>query len=135
VVGPVKPASEAALLAGYPPATVALILSLRARVRAIVPEATEVLRHGGWAYLRPGARGTVRGGICIIGMRPDQACVRLSFALGALMPDPHRLLTEDTSGKYMRRISLRSEAAMDALPLEDLLLTSYAFGQAWVEGR
>ena len=35
----------------------------------------------------------------------------------------------------MRRISLGSEAAMDALPLEELLLTSYAFGQAWAHGR
>lgn len=51
------------------------------------------------------------------------AHVNVGFFLGAVLPDPARLLQGD--GKYMRHVKLRADAAVDAASLEVLISTAY----------
>jgi len=90
-----------------PPDLADLVLELRNLVMEVAPAATEVL-HARTRYLSyyfsENRGGPVSAGICGIGLKDD--AVQLSFPHGALIPDPHKLLTG--TGKAMRHLVLRS---------------------------
>ena len=95
-------------LAAYPPDVRDLALHTRALVLDALPGTIEHL-YLGWQAIGYGSGG-MKGQICAI--MPTKAGVSLSFNRGAVLPDPHGLLTG--TGKLLRHVKLRVPADVDA---------------------
>ena len=102
-------------LAAYPPDVRDLAQRTRALVRATLPEAVEHL-YPGWQAVGYGSGG-MKGQICAV--MPTKAGVSLSFNRGAVLPDPHGLLTG--TGKLLRHVKLKTPADVDAPALRALI--------------
>jgi hypothetical protein len=102
-------------LAAYPPEVRALAERARALVRAALPDSIEHL-YPGWQAIGYGSGG-MKGQICAI--MPTKAGVSLSFNRGAVLPDPHGLLTG--TGKLLRHVKLRRPADVEAPALRELI--------------
>ena len=105
-------------LAAYPPAVRDLAQRTRALVRAALPGSVEHL-YPGWQAIGYGSGG-MKGQICAI--MPTKAGVSLSFNRGAILPDPHGLLTG--TGKLLRHVKLTTPADVDAPALRELILVA-----------
>jgi hypothetical protein len=111
-------------LAGYPPPVCDLAERTRALLRAALPGAIEHL-YPGWQAIGYGSGG-MKGQICAI--MPTKAGVSLSFNRGAVLPDPHGLLTG--TGKLLRHVKLTTPADVDAPALRELIAAAAAEQQA-----
>ncbi len=56
--------------------------------------------------------------------------VKLTFAKGAFIPDPHRLFNASLTGKVRRAIDLRAEDEIDAASFHALIREAVAFNQS-----
>lgn len=59
-----------------------------------------------------------------------KACVKLTFARGAALPDPARLFNASLDGKSRRAIDLREGAELDPDAFRDLIRTAIALNTA-----
>ncbi len=97
------------------PALLEIVIELRNIVAELAPQATERILRSGLSYHDAARGGPVSG--CICGMLFERDAVRLTFNLGAFLPDPARLLQADQGRLAKRFVLLRS---YDAAPWDDL---------------
>jgi hypothetical protein len=108
------PAAPADILAGHSPLVRALAHDLRALIQKAVPNAVETANPG-WHSLN--FSHPVAGYFC--GLFPRADDVQMAFEFGALLPDPHGLLTGDT--RQVRYVFVRSKRDIRARALAQLL--------------
>ena len=97
------------------PALLEIILELRNLVAELAPQATERILRSGLSYHDASRGGPVKAGICGIQIEPD--AIRLTFNLGAFLPDPAGLLQADEGRLAKRFLLIHSYAEA---PWEDL---------------
>ncbi len=88
----------------------ALMLSLRAQLRALIPTAAEQVKFGGLLYV-------LEQPVC--GLFAYKAHVSLEFGQGARLPDPQGLLLGQ--GTYRRHLRFDDAAAVDAHMLAEFV--------------
>jgi len=106
-----------------PPPLFEMGLEVRSLVGSISPDATERLNRDGMTYYDEERGGPVRGGLCGLTFSPDH--VRLSFALGAFLPDPRGLLHTEPGRKAMRVMQIYKFEDVDWDGLRDLIQAAH----------
>jgi len=111
------PATPAEILAGHTPLVRALVDDLRRIVRQAVPQAVETANRGWHSlnYSHPQA-----GYFC--GLFPRADDVNVAFEFGALLPDPHGLLTGET--RQVRFVVVKSKRGIRVRAFKQLLLAA-----------
>lgn len=97
------------------PALLEIVIELRNLVAEIAPQSTERIFRNYLSYHDANRGGPVKGGVC--GIEIGREAVRLTFNLGAFLPDPAHLLQTDQGRLAKRFVLLRS---FDAAPWDDL---------------
>lgn len=105
------------------PPLLEMALEVRNLVGGISPDATERLNRDGLTYFDEKRGGPVRGGLCGLAFCDDH--LRLSFGLGAFLPDPRGLLQAETGRKAMRVMLLHTYASVDWDGLRDLIAAAH----------
>lgn len=106
------------------PSLMEMALEVRNLVGGILPDATERLNRDGISYFDEKRGGPVRGGLCGLAFCDDH--LRLSFGLGAFLPDPRGLLQAEPGRKAMRVMQLYSYETVDWDGLRGLLAAAHA---------
>jgi hypothetical protein len=104
------------------PALLEIILELRNLVAELVPKATERILRSGLSYHDAARGGPVKAGIC--GILIESNTIRLTFNLGAFLPDPAGLLQSDEGRLAKRFVTIRSYADAPWTELRDLIAAS-----------
>lgn len=97
------------------PALLEIVIELRNMVAEFAPQSTERIMRNSLSYHNASRGGPVSAGVCGIVIERDH--VRLTFNLGAFLPDPTGLLQSDEGRLAKRFVTIRSYA--DA-PWDDL---------------
>jgi hypothetical protein len=108
------------ILAGHTPPVRAMTERLRVLVKGAVPEAEE-RAYGGWhaiGYVHPEAG--YFGAIF-----PREEIVKLCFERGAVLPDPHRILTGNQ--KRVRYVVIADEHEIAEAAIAELIQTAIAY--------
>ena len=98
-----------------------------AKVRAIVHEADpEIVEERKWAKASsPGIPVFSRGGIVCTG-ETYKSAVKLTFAKGAALKDPHHLFNSSLEGNVRRAIDIREGDTIDVSALKELIRAAVA---------
>ncbi len=104
------------LLDEFSPEVRRLALSLRARVRDLVPDAEEKLLQG-YKSLGYGFGSGMKDRFAAIS--PHSKHVNLQFPRGVELPDPAGLL--EGTGKAMRHVKVRTEETMESGEIRELI--------------
>lgn len=112
-------------LIGLPPELCDIVHEVRNVINSEAHGVSEVLRPHtrSISYYFKERGGPVTAGVCGISLRDTY--IQLYFPLGALIPDPHRLLTG--SGKAMRHLVLRSYETVPWDAVRELIREHAAF--------
>ena len=98
-----------------------------AKLRAIVHAAdTQIVEE--WKWVKPTSPGTPvwsRGGIVCTGETYRNA-VKMTFARGAVLPDPAGLFNSSLEGNVRRAIDIHEGDKIDAVALKDLIRAAVA---------
>lgn len=97
------------------PALLEIVIELRNIVAELAPQSTERILRNSLSYHDAARGGPVTGGVCGMEIMTDH--IRLTFNLGAFLPDPTGLLHADPGRLAKRFTVIRS---YDAAPWEDL---------------
>jgi hypothetical protein len=108
------PSTPESILADHPPEIRSLAERLRRIIRETVPEAVENA-YPGWRAI--GYRHPESGYFCAI--FPEAGRVRLAFEWGAILPDPHGLLSG--TGKQVRYVDIPEGGEIPETIIRDLL--------------
>jgi hypothetical protein len=107
-----------------------------ARMRQLIQEADpEVVEE--WKWVKPTSPGTPvwsHDGIVCTG-ETYKAVVKLTFAKGASVPDPHRLFNASLEGNMRRAIDIREGEEVDAAAFKALFKAAVALNAATAKGR
>ncbi len=99
------------------------LAKLRAIVHAADPQIVEE-----WKWVKPTSPGTPvwsRGGIVCTGETYRNA-VKMTFARGAVLPDPAGLFNSSLEGNVRRAIDIHEGDKIDAVALKDLIRAAVA---------
>jgi len=107
------------------PALLEIVIELRNIVAEFAPQATERITRSSLSYHDASRGGPVSAGVCGIIIERDH--VRLSFNLGAFLPDPAGLLQSDEGRLGKRFVTIRSYADAPWDDLRALIAASVKF--------
>ena len=107
-----------AFLAKFAPPIIALAKEVRARMRARLPNAVELV-YDNYNALVIGYGPTEKPSEAVFSIAMYPKWINLFFLHGAELPDPKRLLQGE--GRGVRHIRLTSAADLDAAPVKKLM--------------
>jgi hypothetical protein len=108
----------AKFIAKFSPETGKLIRAARAKMRAFMPQALELV-YDNYNFFVIGYGPTEKAGDAIFSLAAQAKGLSLCFLQGAKLPDPHKLLRG--SGHVVRSIRLESAAELDDPKVRQLL--------------
>jgi hypothetical protein len=108
----------AKFIAKFSPEMGQLIRLARAKMRAFLPQALELV-YDNYNFLVIGYGPTEKAGDAIFSLAAQAQGLRLCFLKGAKLPDPHKLLRG--SGNVVRNIRLESADELDDPKVRQLL--------------
>lgn len=114
----------------YPPEVQAISRTLRAMVRAGMPQALELL-HASQNHVGYSHAASPRDTICYI--CPMRDYVRLGFMYGGHLADPERVL--EGTGKRLRHVKVRTLEATHGPALAQLVASAWAEAEERTEKR
>ena len=112
------------LLDGFDPEVQRLALSLRARVRDLVPDAQEKV-IGGYKSINYGFGRGMRDQFAAIVLHKEH--VNLQFHRGVDLPDPRGLL--EGTGKAMRHVKIRTDETVRTEEVKELVESAAALAR------
>jgi hypothetical protein len=115
----------AEFIAKFTPEMGKLIRDARAKMRAFIPQALELV-YDNYNFFVIGYGPNERAGDAIFSLAAQAKGLTLCFLQGAKLPDPHKLLRG--SGNVVRNIRLESANALDDLKIRQLM--EYALKRA-----
>jgi hypothetical protein len=115
----------AEFIAKFTPEMGKLIRDARAKMRAFIPQALELV-YDNYNFFVIGYGPNERAGEAIFSLAAQAKGLTLCFLQGAKLPDPHKLLRG--SGNVVRNIRLESASALDDLKIRQLM--DYALKRA-----
>ena len=111
------------ILRPYPPSVRHLAHELRKLIKRTLPQVDE-RAYDGWHGI--GYHDRQSGYLAGIFPQPD--CVKLYFELGAVLPDPHHVLTGN--GAQVRHVSCWPDVPVPERAIRELLAAAVRFGAA-----
>lgn len=119
-----------AFLARQPRDLRSIVSRLRNFALSVNPNAYERMTAHGLSYHDASRGGPVKAGICKILIKDEH--VRLSLVHGAFIPDPSRLLQEESGRKAMRFLEIYPSKAPPWEAIEELIRAQAEFDPATI---
>jgi hypothetical protein len=108
----------AAFIAKFTPEMAKMIRRVRAKMRALIPQASELV-YDNYNFFVIGYGPNEKAGDAIFSLAAQAKGINLCFLQGAKLPDPHKLLRG--SGNVVRNIRLESADALDDPKVRQLI--------------
>ena len=107
------------------PALLEIVIEVRNIVAEFAPQSTERIMRNSLSYHDASRGGPVKAGVC--GIIIERDLVRLTFNLGAFLPDPTGLLQADEGRLAKRFVTIRSYAEAPWDDLRALIVAASVF--------
>jgi hypothetical protein len=108
----------AAFIAKFTPEMAKMIRGVRAKMRALIPQASELV-YDNYNFFVIGYGPNEKAGDAIFSLAAQAKGINLCFLQGAKLPDPHKLLRG--SGNVVRNIRVDSANALDDPKIRELM--------------